>query len=351
MKDIITDKFSCWKAYSGYIYDTEKLRNSASGGAATILSEVMIAEGGMVFGVKYSKDFKTAEYELASTSEELKKFRGSKYIFPEKNVLYKNEVKCVYHVVGDLLKERKRILFIGLGCDVGALLKYLEQQGIQMETLTTVDLICHGPTLPEAQKYFIEEIEQRYKSKIISFSVKYKKKGWVPPYLRAEFENGKCYIKAFYDSDLGFAMDHYSRSSCANCQFKGNNHKADITIGDYWGIDERHSGYNALGVSVLLTKSAKGINYIEKCNQMGFHVESADVFHVLSNNRMFFESRKADVDHASFKKCLFQYGLHKTVLRERGLITTLLLKPKRLISTLMPTSLRNKLKKLIKYGE
>ena len=36
MKDIITDKFSCWKAYSGYIYDTEKLRNSASGGAATI---------------------------------------------------------------------------------------------------------------------------------------------------------------------------------------------------------------------------------------------------------------------------------------------------------------------------
>ena len=50
----------------------------------------MIAEGGMVFGVKYSKDFKTAEYELASTSEELKKFRGSKYIFPEKKVLYKN---------------------------------------------------------------------------------------------------------------------------------------------------------------------------------------------------------------------------------------------------------------------
>lgn len=351
MKDIITDKFSGWKAYSGYFDDIEKLRSSASGGAATILSEIMITEGGMVFGVKYSKDFKTAEYGLALTSEDLKEFKGSKYIFPEKNILYKNEVKSVFFAVGDLLKARKKILFIGLGCDVGALLKYLKQQGIQMETLTTVDLICHGPTLPEAQKYFIEEIEERYKSKIISFSVKYKKKGWVPPYLRAEFENGKYYIKAFYDSDLGFAMDHYSRNSCANCQFKGNNHKADITIGDYWGIDERQSGYNALGVSVLLTKTTKGINYIEKCNQLGFHVESADLFHVISNNRMFFESRKVDMDHALFKKSLYKYGLHKTVLRKRGLIKTLFLKPKRIISILMPTSLRNKLKKLIKYGE
>ena len=48
--------------YGSYLEDESKLLQSASGGAATALSEFMLAEGGYVAGVAYSKDFYNAEY-------------------------------------------------------------------------------------------------------------------------------------------------------------------------------------------------------------------------------------------------------------------------------------------------
>lgn len=94
-------------------------------------------------------------------------------------------------------------------------------------------------------------------SKVIDFSVRYKNPNWRPPYLRAVFENGKVYSKPFYNTDYGIAFKLYGYPSCYECKFKGENHVSDITIGDYWGINDNDECYNSKGVSVAFVHTNK----------------------------------------------------------------------------------------------
>ena len=49
------------KAYAGYI-KTDELMKSASGGVASLLIQIVVEDGGVVFAVKYDKDYKKALY-------------------------------------------------------------------------------------------------------------------------------------------------------------------------------------------------------------------------------------------------------------------------------------------------
>ena len=73
-------------------------------------------------------------------------------------------------------------------CDVGNLYKYLEKkQCYDYTNLWTLDFICQGPLKAEAQKEYIAFLEKKYKSKINSFSVRYKNPFWEQVCLRAGF--------------------------------------------------------------------------------------------------------------------------------------------------------------------
>ena len=47
--------------------DENTIKTSSSGGIATIISEYFIRGGGIVYGVRYSKDFESIEYSRAVT--------------------------------------------------------------------------------------------------------------------------------------------------------------------------------------------------------------------------------------------------------------------------------------------
>lgn len=134
---------------------------------------------------------------------------------------------------------RREVLFTGLGCDVAALKSFLNENHVDSSRLYTVDLVCFGPALPEVHRQYIEMLEKKYHSRIKSFTVRHKAKGWTPPYIRAEFEDGREFITPFHDSDYGL----YTREQCSKCRFKGANHQADITVGDYWTVTEYRSSY------------------------------------------------------------------------------------------------------------
>lgn len=178
------------KAYSGYFNDNEKLLQSASGGGATAIAEAFLSRGGIVFGVSYSQDFKSAEFVCASTPGELAKLKGSKYIESRKEILIDNKLQSIYKVVAEKLKSNNKVLFIGLGCEVAAMQSYLDTKYIDTTNLYLIDLICHGPTSPEVARQFIEKLEKKFKSKVISFSVRYKKRDGLLhiylPYLKME---------------------------------------------------------------------------------------------------------------------------------------------------------------------
>lgn len=306
--------YSGLKAYSGYFADKERLKQSASGGAATALAEVMIKRSGVVFGVGYTADFKGAEYVCAENMEQLKRLKGSKYISSSKNVFYDGEYRNVYEVVEKKLREGSEVLFIGLGCDVAALEKVLEWNGTDCSRLYTIELVCHGPTSPKVAEQYVTALEKKYKSKLTEFSVRYKKKGWTPPYLHARFENGRLYEAPFYSTDYGYAFQVFQRSFCSECKFKGGNHKADLTVGDYWGLTKEMEGYHPYGVSALLVRTEQGERLIGQLDPAVFEVRPADIVHMLKHNRMYYRRGEKHEKWDEFSRVFEKKGLHRAVM-------------------------------------
>ena len=333
-----------YNAYYGSINDG--LLSVASGGAATAISTKIIDNGGVVFGVGYSSDFMGAEYGYADSLEKLDFFKGSKYITSKKEVLVEAGRMSVFEAVGQFLRQNRLVLFTGLGCDIYALRHYLEKNGVSTTTLYCLDLICHGATFPYIQEAFVRYLEDKYQSKVAAFSVKNKKRGWLTPSLHAVFENGKEYSKPFYDTDFGYAFDHYSKSGCWNCRFKGDNHLSDITIGDHWGITEKEVGFNKNGVSVLIPHNEKGMNLVNMI-QDNFTLYNCTVEEIIKSNPMYQYSRKPDINHDLFYETLKTEGLHKAVNNHRGVMSSLFVPIKRLISSSMSPSVKKKVKNII----
>ncbi|MBO4878557.1 MAG: Coenzyme F420 hydrogenase/dehydrogenase, beta subunit C-terminal domain [Ruminococcus sp.] len=308
--------FTSIQAYAGYFKKSYKLFSCASGGAATAISECFIKNGGIVFGACYTDDFKGACFGCARTIEELEKFRSSKYINTEKKIYDDGKWVSVFSAIENALNNGQKVLFIGLGCDVGALLKTLDSHNVNHDALFTIDLICHGPTYAEVQKQYIEQLESKFNSKVTSFSVRYKKKGWEPPYVHAEFSNGQVFEELFYESDFGFAFKKYSRIACQNCQFKGENHVADMTVGDYWGCTKGMECYNPNGVSVLLVKTDKGKNMVEELKtSTEFQLYQADTEYAVRNNSNYYLRREFDMKtHRQFDEDFKKNGLHHAVV-------------------------------------
>ena len=301
--------------YAGYFLNTEKLKASASGGAATALAEVIIARGGIVFGIEYTEGFQTARYGFAETVEDLDRFHGSKYIYPEIHV---QDGRSVFDLVEEKLRENRFVLFVGLGCIVSGLLHRLERRQVDTSQLYTVDLICHGTTLPAVQKEYIRDLEQCFGSKVISFDTRNKKHGWASPYVRAVFANGKEYTKPLYETDLGFALKYYSRNSCYCCSFKGASHPSDVTVGDCWGLKPGMAEYNKNGTSVLFYRTEKGEELIRTLDERSFHLASIDAAFAVKHNPMFSESARKPSFYNILKKDLEERGLHYAVKHSVG---------------------------------
>lgn len=318
MSEIIDFDYSNIDAYQGYMQDVELLKKSSSGGAARELMRTILNQNGVIFGAKYSSDFYYAQYCYIDDVSKLNVLVGSKYIYTNKNVEVAGKKMSVSQAVAYFLEQGRKVLFIGLGCDVFAIKSFCEKKGISTNELYLIDIICQGPTFPDVEEMYIKNLEKKYKSKAIDFSVRYKKYGWYPPYIRVVFENGKEYYESFYGSDFGYAFNVYSKEMCFKCPYKGINHVSDITLGDYWGINQQDVGYNKNGVSILLVHSRKGKVLLDSIDQNLFTVRKADVKKALINNPMYYKDRKRSDKLDEFKKLMDKYGLHKAVIKQVG---------------------------------
>lgn len=308
------------QAYRGNLVNDEELKRSSSGGAARALIEGVLRERGVVFGVKYTDDFYSAEYCYIENLSEIEKIIGSKYIYTDKIIDFNGERRPLFPVVLDFLKKNRKVLFIGLGCDISALKSYLKKESFDERNLYLVDLICQGPTYPKAQEDYIKRVENKFHSKAIEFSVRYKKWGWTPPFIKIRFENGKKYEESLYGSDFGYSLMNCSREYCYKCKNKGNNRNSDITIGDFWGFKEGMEGYNPNGVSVLLVRTEHGKELLKYIDEKKFQYKLANVELALSYNPMYYKSRDKYKGYDIFKENMLNVGLHRAVIKEVGMV-------------------------------
>jgi coenzyme F420-reducing hydrogenase beta subunit len=275
---------------------------SSSGGMFTLFAEKVIHDGGVVFGARFNDKWEIV-HDYTEIIAGLASFRGSKYV--------QSIIGDAYKQARTFLLKGRKVLFSGTPCQIAGLKEYLQED---FENLITIDLVCHGVPGPEVWQRYLEElinaiapphpdnyymINERFY--ITSISFRHKIYGWKEltlviqiGYIEDMLKNKLLDIqhrdKKFYwkqscgttkyfinkNKDIqktititkplsqnafmkGFLNNIYLRPSCYQCPTRCLRSGSDITLGDYWGIQNTVPEFDDdKGVSLVMINSQKG---------------------------------------------------------------------------------------------
>lgn len=227
------------------------IAESASGGAFTAISDVILAQNGYVVGCVYSDDYYRVKYAITTNEQCRNEMRGSKYIQAESQELFQ-EIKR-------LLECGEIVLFTGTPCFAEGLLSYIPET--LRERLYTCAIVCHGSPSPLIWEEYLKEIEAREKSKItdVRFRDKNEKKSIGTTENKKKIDI-RPYLDLYYSNCI-------TRPSCYTCKYTTPNRSVDLTIGDFWGIEKKLPDFGTEDVSLVLVHSNKGKMLLDKCRK------------------------------------------------------------------------------------
>ncbi len=237
------------------INNNEKIRlESSSGGVFTALAENIINQNGIVFGARFDTDFNVI-HGYTDSIEGLADFRGSKYV--------QSTIGDSYRDCKRFLEEDRSVLFSGTPCQLAGLKSFLARD---YENLLLVDIICHGVPSPLLWTEYKKNLEKKFASRIVKTAFRRKDYGWKQYSLAVTFGNASEYCNTLrQDSYLKlFLKDVCLRESCYNCKYKTAKRIADITIADFWGLQNEYPELDDdKGTSFVIIHSDKGQKIID----------------------------------------------------------------------------------------
>ena len=228
-------------------------RHSSSGGVFSALAEIILNDGGIVFGAGFDENFHVV-HTSAENFDEMQNLRGSKYV--------QSQIGDVYKCVKKELESGRKVLFSGTSCQCAGLKSFL---GGDSENLLTVDVFFHGVPSPEIWESYIDYRGQGHE--IVNVDFRNKTFGWLNSFFQITFEDCGRYRLPLNNDAFGKAfLDCLSqRPSCAECKFRFPNGQSDISIGDAWGIQNFAQDMNDnRGTSLAVVHSEKGKNFFAK---------------------------------------------------------------------------------------
>lgn len=252
------------KTYAATLKDRELLYRSASGGAFAGIANWAIENGWIVFGVRYDGNL-VAHHAKAETKEELYDLLSSKYV--------QSDTLHTFCEVKNLLKEGRKVLYSGTGCQIGGLKSFLKKN---YDNLVTIDLICHGVPSPLLFAKYIETLKEKHGvTKIEEYDFRDKSGGWGLGY-RYRYRYRYRYGSSTIDPYFSYFLKGYTyRECCYKCHYACTKRTGDITIADYWGIEKIHpSFYNVKGVSLILISTERGIQTWNQVSSRFYSIES-----------------------------------------------------------------------------
>lgn len=274
---------------SGTVLDTfagntenEWLReNSSSGGIFGMLAKSFFADSGVVVGAAFSDDFYSVRHICIETKDELYRLQGSKYLQSEINDSYKR--------VKDFLRQGRKVLFTGTPCQVAGLKAYL---GKEYDNLFTQDVICHGTPSPMIWKKYAQYRESVSGGAVQRMSFRHKKYGWKTFSVFFEFSNNTEYVKKLsVDPYMQVFLRNIDlRPSCYDCAFRNGVSGSDITLADYWGVQNEHPELDDdKGTSLVIVHTQKGVEMFQKI-QSEVNCKSVDFEKAIKHNPSYYES-------------------------------------------------------------
>lgn len=250
--------------YAGWSKNEETRYSSTSGGLFTELTKPLIKDGGYVVGACYNEN-NLVEHKVVNDLSNLKKLSQSKYL--------QSDTKDIYIQTKKILDSGKKVAFCGAPCQVAGLYKFLRGK---YDNLLTIEFICRGMNSPKAYKSWLSEIESVENKKVKRVWFKYKEYGWKksPKCTRIDF-NDDTY-KIYNDENNLYMTGYlgpnlYIRPSCSDCHFNGLPRQADITLADFWGINEELD--DDKGTSLILINSINGKKYFDNIKNQIFFQE------------------------------------------------------------------------------
>ena len=269
------------KVYASKNKNEEIRRQSSSGGIFTLLAEKFIMEGGIVFGARFDEEWNVI-HSWTDTIEGIAAFRGSKYV--------QSTIGNTYCEAKDFLKQGRKVLFSGTPCQIAGLKKYLLKD---YENLLTVDVVCHGVPSPLVWRTYLGELREELRAErgagkkslpssmdelpvITDISFRDKANGWKKFGFRLCYATSEAAPNSVFSSAIkvekellqpftdntfmkGFLANLYLRPSCYDCAVRLGKSGSDITIADFWGVQNFYPEFDDdKGVGLILINSKKG---------------------------------------------------------------------------------------------
>jgi len=238
--------------------DDAALNNSASGGVfAGVAKRILETPGNAVFGCAYDENL-VARHICVTDPGELPQLQSSKYV--------QSDTGDTFLQAKDLLDAGKTVFYTGTPCQIAGLRTFL---GSDYDNLLTADLICHGVPSPALFKIYLRWLGKKYDGEVISYNFRSKEKeGWgltsravIRCATRTKTRFIKPCVDPYYDS---FLNSRTFRECCYTCRYAASRRIADLTIGDFWGIERvKPEFFDSKGISVVMLNTGKGNRWFE----------------------------------------------------------------------------------------
>lgn len=284
---------------------------SSSGGMFTLIAEKIISQGGKVFGASFNDNF-DVEHICIENKNDLFKLRSSKYV--------QSNINTSYQEAKDFLDGGIKVLFTGTPCQIEGLYSFL---GKDYDNLYTQDIICHGVPSKKVWNKYLEYKKEKIGQNPVEINFRNKKNnGWKKYQISFLYKNKEIYYN--HNSDLymrAFLSDVALRESCYDCKFKKINRMSDITLGDFWGIDNILPEMNdKKGTSLIMLNSEKGRKIFDEIKKDTIYkevnFEEAIKYNPSFNNSSNKNNNRneffKDLNKLEFKKLIKKYGKNTT---------------------------------------
>ena len=235
-------------AYAARHKDMKEVETSRSGAAFIAISDYVLENDGIVYGVGYTDHFRVV-HKRATTKEERDEFKGSKYV--------QSNLDHIFRQVKKDLKNGLTVLFSGTPCQTAGLNSYIGKK--LRKNLILVDIVCHGVPGPYVWRDYIAYLEKKQGDRICWVNFRDKQEfGW-----KAHKETFKFINERTRVNEVNFTYAFYKhilfRQSCGVCPYTNIQRPSDITIADFWGWEKTDSEINKddKGVSLILVNTEK----------------------------------------------------------------------------------------------
>ncbi|MPM72009.1 hypothetical protein SDC9_118982 [bioreactor metagenome] len=217
-----------------------------------------------------------------------------------------------YPQVEVFLKQDRAVLFSGTPCQIAGLKAYLQKD---YEKLFCQDIVCHGVPSPAVWQKYVDYRQQKAQSPVKKISFRDKTNGWKQFSMLFEFQNKTIYKSCHQEDPMmkAFLSNICLRPSCHACKFKNQNRQSDVTLADFWGIENVIPEMDDdNGTSLVLLHSEKGKALFEKIKERMIY-QSVDSDRALNDNPAAVRPVTAHPKREKFFKNLGKYPFDRLV--------------------------------------